>query len=77
LRQQRRVRGLRVRPAFEYNRSGFFHIAVTAPDPRETCARAVKEGGKQIGEAVYVSDLWGNTVEILSSSFEQLMANKG
>jgi hypothetical protein len=58
LRQQRRVRGLRVRPAFEYNRSGFFHIAVTAPDPRETCARAVKEGEKQIGEAVDLGGEW-------------------
>jgi len=72
-------------PAFEYNRSGFFHIAVTAPDPEAVCERAVKEGGKQIGEtvdmgeerALYLSDPWGNVVEVLTCSFEHLMANKG
>ena len=69
---------------FEYAKSGFFHIAVTAPSPEETCKRAVEHGGKQIGErvafgqdsALYVSDPWGNVVEVLSCSFEHLMANR-
>ncbi|KAF2808990.1 glyoxalase/bleomycin resistance protein/dioxygenase, partial [Mytilinidion resinicola] len=72
-------------PHFQYNRAGFFHIAVTAPDPDETCARAVREGGKQVGEtikmgaekALYLGDPWGNVVEVLSCSFEHLMANVG
>ncbi|KAF2743524.1 hypothetical protein M011DRAFT_471279 [Sporormia fimetaria CBS 119925] len=70
---------------FEYFRSGFFHIAVTAPDVEEACKRAVENGGKQIGETVtvgddertlYVSDPWGNVVEVLSCSFEALLANR-
>ncbi|KAF2008027.1 Glyoxalase/Bleomycin resistance protein/Dihydroxybiphenyl dioxygenase [Amniculicola lignicola CBS 123094] len=72
------------KPDFEYAKSGFFHIAVTAPDPDATCKRAVEYGGKKIGEtvafgedsALYVSDPWGNVVEVLSCSFEHLMANK-
>ncbi|KAF2650891.1 Glyoxalase/Bleomycin resistance protein/Dihydroxybiphenyl dioxygenase [Lophiostoma macrostomum CBS 122681] len=72
-------------PDFEYNRSGFFHIAVTAPDVEAACRRVVENGGRQIGEtvsmggeekALYASDPWGNVVEILSCSFEALMANK-
>ncbi|KAF2468929.1 uncharacterized protein BDR25DRAFT_394690 [Lindgomyces ingoldianus] len=56
-------------PDFEYNRSGFFHIAVTAPDVEIACKRAVEAGGKQVGEtvdmgggerALYLSDPWGN-----------------
>ncbi|KAF2681424.1 hypothetical protein K458DRAFT_420597 [Lentithecium fluviatile CBS 122367] len=73
-------------PEFEYNRAGFFHIAVTAPDPDEVVKRAVAEGGKQVGEtvamgpterALYLSDPWGNVVEVLSCSYEALMANAG
>jgi catechol-2,3-dioxygenase len=73
------------RPDFEYAKSGFFHIAVTAPDVDAACARAVEHGGKQLGEtvsmggeekALYLSDPWGNVVEVLSCSFEHLMANK-
>jgi catechol-2,3-dioxygenase len=73
------------KPDFEYNRSGFFHIAVTAPDVDEVCRRAVENGGYQVGEtvdmgggekALYLSDPWGNVVECLSCSFESLLANK-
>lgn len=73
------------KPDFEYCRSGFFHIAVTAPDVDAACRRAVEHGGKQVGEtvnmggdekALYLSDPWGNVVEVLSCSFEHLMANK-
>ncbi|ORY15279.1 Glyoxalase/Bleomycin resistance protein/Dihydroxybiphenyl dioxygenase [Clohesyomyces aquaticus] len=73
-------------PDFEYNRSGFFHIAVTAPDVKATCQRAVENGGKQVGEtvemgptekALYLSDPWGNVIEVLTCSFEALLANTG
>ncbi|KAF2705726.1 hypothetical protein K504DRAFT_363057, partial [Pleomassaria siparia CBS 279.74] len=40
----------RPRPDFEYTQSGFFHVAVTAPDVDAACARAVGHGGKQVGE---------------------------
>ncbi|KAF2111434.1 Glyoxalase/Bleomycin resistance protein/Dihydroxybiphenyl dioxygenase [Lophiotrema nucula] len=78
--------GHKPKPDFEYNRSGFFHIAVTAPDPDAVCKLAVENGGKQVGEtvsmggeesALYLSDPWGNVVEVLSCSFEALMANRG
>lgn len=74
------------KPDFEYSKAGFFHIAVTSPDPEETLKRAVAEGGKQVGEAVamgptekalYLMDPWGNVVEVLSCSFESLLANTG
>jgi predicted enzyme related to lactoylglutathione lyase len=66
--------------------AGFFHIAVTAPDVDETLKRAIAEGGKQVGEtvpmgptekALYLSDPWGNVVEVLGCSYEALMANAG
>lgn len=74
------------KPDFEYNRSGFFHIGVTNPDPDAAAKWAIENGAKQIGvtcpmgggeSALYVSDPWGNVVEILSCSFESLLANKG
>ncbi|KAF7562351.1 hypothetical protein G7046_g1796 [Stylonectria norvegica] len=65
--------------SFAYHKGGFFHICVTDPDPDAMSARVVKAGGKQIGTTVdangkgvmcvYVSDPWGNVVEILSVSF--------
>ena len=66
--------------------AGFFHIAVTSPDPEDVLKRAVAQGGKQVGEtvamgpvekALYLSDPWGNVVEVLSCSYEALMANAG
>jgi catechol 2,3-dioxygenase-like lactoylglutathione lyase family enzyme len=70
---------------FEYARGGFFHIAITVPDPDETAKKVIANGGKQIGEtvgmygekALYIADPWGNVVECLSCSFEQLMGNRG
>jgi hypothetical protein len=70
---------------FEYTRAGFFHIAVTTPDPDATAKQVVENGGKQIGEtvsmygetALYVQDPWGNVIECLSCSFEMLMGNRG
>jgi hypothetical protein len=71
---------------FDYNRAGFFHIAITAPDVDAAISHAISHGAKQIGETVnvgvegkqraaYVSDPWGNVVEVVSCSFERLMAN--
>lgn len=66
---------------FEYNRGGFFHIAITVLDPSATAKKVKEFGGKQIGEAVkvfgedalYVADPWGNVIECLSCSFTQLV----
>ncbi|RFU29323.1 hypothetical protein B7463_g7007, partial [Scytalidium lignicola] len=61
---------------------GFFHIAITAPEPEVLVKEVVNTGGKQIGESVelpnlekalYVQDPWGNVIEIVSSSFETLL----
>ncbi|KAE8423566.1 Glyoxalase/Bleomycin resistance protein/Dihydroxybiphenyl dioxygenase [Aspergillus pseudocaelatus] len=61
---------------------GFFHICVTDKDPESLAARVKKAGGRQVGvtvdplksgvECLYVSDPWGNIVEILNVSFEHL-----
>ncbi|KAL1611842.1 hypothetical protein SLS60_000063 [Paraconiothyrium brasiliense] len=70
---------------FDYAKTGFFHIAVTAPDVEGAVKRVLENGGDQVGEivsmgaedqAAYVRDPWGNVVELLSCSFEHLMANK-
>jgi len=69
---------------FEYTRGGFFHIAITVPDPDETAKLVIESGGKQVGEtismygekALYVQDPWGNVIECLSCSFQQLMGNR-
>jgi len=59
---------------------------VTSPDPEETLKLAVAEGGKQLGEtvamgpvetALYLSDPWGNVIEVLTCSYESLLANVG
>lgn len=74
---------------FDYTRGGVFHIALTDPDPDALAAKVLAAGGKQIGpfvepfgsldetdRAVYLMDPWGNTIELLSCSFEQLLANR-
>lgn len=68
--------------AFEYNRKGFFHVCVTHPNPDELADKVEAAGGKRIGKTVesdkgdmkclYLSDPWGNVVEVLSVSFEWL-----
>ncbi|KAF2019822.1 dioxygenase superfamily protein [Aaosphaeria arxii CBS 175.79] len=76
----------------DYPRGGFFHIAVTDPDPEALLAKVIQEGGKQIGETqevpdpnsgegvsqhtLYSQDPWGNVVEICSCSFEKLLGNR-
>jgi catechol 2,3-dioxygenase-like lactoylglutathione lyase family enzyme len=67
---------------FEYHRGGFFHICVTDADPDILADKVVQAGGKRIGVTVessgkgtkclYVSDPWGNVIEILDISFERL-----
>ena len=69
----------------QYQRGGFFHIAITSPDPDGLADRACADGGVRVGEtvamydgetALYLRDPWGNVVEVLSCSFEQLMGNR-
>ncbi|KAH6867530.1 hypothetical protein B0T10DRAFT_611825 [Thelonectria olida] len=67
---------------FEYNRSGFFHICVTNPDPHALADKVVENGGGRLGKGVlvaggaatcvYVKDPWGNVVEILNASFDRM-----
>lgn len=70
----------------QYQRGGVFHVAVTAPDPEAVARRACEDGAVQIGEtvtvgdderAVYLRDPWGVVMEVLSCSYDQLMANQG
>lgn len=71
--------------SFDYTRGGYYHIAVTHPDPEMLCEMVLAAGGRKIGvtvtvfddeKALYIQDPWGNTVEILSCSLEMLMANR-
>ena len=66
---------------FEYQRGGFFHICITDPNPEDLAAKVVAEGGKRVGSTVdpsrkgeitclYLSDPWGNIVEVLDVGFE-------
>ncbi|OAL05174.1 Glyoxalase/Bleomycin resistance protein/Dihydroxybiphenyl dioxygenase [Phaeosphaeriaceae sp. SRC1lsM3a] len=75
---------------FEYTRAGVYHICVTVTDVEDAIKRVEEMGGRQIGETVelgedyhgemrraaYVRDPWGTVVEVLSCTFEALMANK-
>jgi len=69
----------------QYRRGGYFHLGITAPDPEAVAEKACEDGAVQIGEtvdlydgdkALYLRDPWGNVVEILSCSYEQLMGNR-
>ncbi|KAK3934822.1 Glyoxalase/Bleomycin resistance protein/Dihydroxybiphenyl dioxygenase [Diplogelasinospora grovesii] len=68
----------------EYARGGFFHVAMTVADPEKSCAEVVKTGGRKLGETVpmphrnlvvYCQDPWGNAIELLTTSFEQMVLN--
>lgn len=75
---------------FEYNRPGLFHIGITTLDVDDTVKRVIDKGGKLVGEifpvgqnpegttlmAAYVADPWGTVVELVSCSFESLLANQ-
>jgi predicted enzyme related to lactoylglutathione lyase len=75
---------------FNYTRAGVFHICITTPDVEAAITKAKKKGGRQIGDnvnlgedldgamrkAVYLRDPWGAVVEVLSCSFETMMANR-
>lgn len=67
----------------QHRRGGVFHIAVTASDPDALAKEACEDGAMMIGEAVspadgeravYLRDPWGMVVEVISSSFEHLIA---
>lgn len=73
---------------FDYTRGGFFHFAITDSDPPALLAKVIENGGRQIGETVqpfgpheddevvYFADPWGNTFEVVSCSWEQLMCGR-
>ncbi|TPX08008.1 uncharacterized protein E0L32_010339 [Thyridium curvatum] len=69
----------------DYFKGGLFHYCVTIRNPTEMCEAIVKAGGRKIGDdvdlhsgnkAIYAADPWGNVIELLSCSFERLMANR-
>jgi catechol 2,3-dioxygenase-like lactoylglutathione lyase family enzyme len=72
---------------FNYRKGGVFHFAVTHPNPESLVKRVIEKGGKQIGEtvilapgtenvdakvALYFQDPWGNTIEAMSCTFEEM-----
>ena len=68
----------------DYKRGGLFHFAITVDDIRAVVEKVAKSGGKTYGpvigifeyEAAYVQDPWGNIIELLTASFERVMANR-
>jgi catechol 2,3-dioxygenase-like lactoylglutathione lyase family enzyme len=77
------------RPAndFEYMRGGFYHICVTDPDIEGLVKKIVESGGCQRGairdpypgsyfRAAYCHDPFGNIIEVLSRSWEQMQSNR-
>ncbi|GME33216.1 hypothetical protein FDECE_3456 [Neofusicoccum parvum] len=79
-----RYSGPERRPAYgpeTYSGGGFFHVCFTSAEPEKVLAKALAAGARQVGETIapgegetcfYMQDPWGNIVEILSCSFEQL-----
>lgn len=75
---------------FDFSQAGLFHICITAPAVDDAVERVLAKGGRLIGEivevgkdlegnmnkAAYVADPWGTVVEVLSCTFESLMANR-
>lgn len=66
---------------FDYRKRGFFHIYITDSNPEDLAEKVVSEGGKRVGKTVdpsrrgeitclYLSDPWGNVVEVLDVGFE-------
>lgn len=71
-------------PGFHYSRRGMFHIAMTVGVPTKLYEDAVKADGARMGELVpmpmgnivaYCQDPWGNTIELLTTSFAGMVAN--
>ncbi|KAK5115007.1 hypothetical protein LTR85_010045 [Meristemomyces frigidus] len=69
----------------QYQRGGVFHFCLTVPEPQAVCDAVCKDGAAQIGEMIhgydgegglYLRDPWGNVIELLSCSYEQLLANR-
>ncbi|RYP63230.1 hypothetical protein DL769_007037 [Monosporascus sp. CRB-8-3] len=63
---------------------GFFHFAITTPDIEAMRRKVLECGGKAVGgvgtldgeEGTYVQDPWGNIVELITVSYEQLLCNR-
>ncbi|KAH7146871.1 Glyoxalase/Bleomycin resistance protein/Dihydroxybiphenyl dioxygenase [Dactylonectria estremocensis] len=65
-----------------YTQGGFFHIAITTADIVAVTKRAVEKGGRDISglvdiygnNASYISDPWGNVIELMTISYERMNA---
>lgn len=69
----------------QYQRGGVYHFCLTVPEPQAVCDAACKDGAAQIGgsidlydgeQGLYLRDPWGNVIELLSCSYEQLLVNR-
>lgn len=75
---------------FDFSQASLFHICITAPAVDVAVERVLAKGGRLIGEivgvgkdlegnmnkAAYVADPWGTVLEVLSCTFESLMADR-
>ncbi|KAH7148223.1 Glyoxalase/Bleomycin resistance protein/Dihydroxybiphenyl dioxygenase [Dactylonectria macrodidyma] len=69
----------------DYKRGGYFHIALTTADVNATAEKVEQNGGKRIGPnmplslnhvACYVEDKWGNAIELITGSFEEIISDR-
>lgn len=67
----------------DYRRGGYFHIALTVDNIDNVVATVMSQGGKSIGpimpisrshKATYVTDKWGNVIELMTARFEDIVA---
>lgn len=69
----------------DYKRGGYFHVALTTTDVNATAEKVERNGGKRIGPnmrlslnhvACYVEDKWGNVIELITGSFEEIISDR-
>ncbi|ATY11245.1 hypothetical protein CU254_12785 [Amycolatopsis sp. AA4] len=71
---------------FDYWRTGIFHIAFTCPDIEDAARRIEESGGRRRSGfhevapgcvVCYCEDPFGNILELVNRSYEQVNANRG
>jgi hypothetical protein len=72
-----------------YYKPGPWHISLTHPDVEGLLGKILASGGKQVSKVwevmpgqplfklVYCTDPFGTTLEIMSTSYEQMLSNRG
>lgn len=65
----------------DYNKGGFFHLAITTDDVEGLCEKIFEKGGRKVGPLMqpfqyncyYVEDKWGNVLELMDFTLEDVV----